>query len=51
MITKYNPTYVSETFYGMVNSLASPSSIEGTVSRRWAGVSEHGNSFHFKMTR
>ncbi len=47
----YNPTYFSETFYGMVNSLASPSSIEGTVSRRWAGVSEHGNSFHFKMTR
>lgn len=47
----YNPVYWQEAYSGTVNSMTSPSSIEGTVSRRWAGTSEHGNSYTFKMIR
>lgn len=47
----YNPVYFQEAYSGTVNSMTNPSSIEGTVSRMWAGLSEHGNSYKFKMTR
>ena len=47
----YNPVYFQEAYSGTVNSMTNPSSIEGIVSRRWAGISEHGNSYTFKMTR
>lgn len=47
----YNPVYWQESYSGTVNSMTNPSSIEGVVSRRWAGISEHGNSYTFKMTR
>lgn len=47
----YNPVYYQEAYSGTVNSMTNPSSIEGTVSRMWAGLSEHGNSYKFKMTR
>lgn len=47
----YNLVYFQEAYGGTVNSMTNPSSIEGTVSRRWAGMSEHGNSYKFKMTR
>lgn len=47
----FNPTYWAETYSGTANSLSNPLSIEGTVSRRWAGISEHGNTYKFKMTR
>lgn len=46
-----HPVYYGESFSGTVDSLTNPSSIEGIVSRRWAGISEHGNSYKFKMTR
>ena len=49
--SQYNPVWFGETFGGTVNNLSSPSSIEGSVYRGWAGLSEHGKSYKFKMTR
>lgn len=47
-----HPVWYSEQYSGQVNSLANPTAIEGTVYRAWAGgIGEHGNSYHFKMTR
>ena len=47
----YNPVYWQEAYSGTVNSMTNPTTIEGVVSRRWAGISEHGNSYTFKMTK
>ncbi len=49
--SQYNPTWYSEKYSGQVDDLSHPSSIEGKVSRKWAGLSEHGNTYQFKMTR
>ena len=46
-----HPVWYGETWSGTVNSLSNPSTIEGSVYRGWAGISEHGNSYKFKMTR
>ena len=46
-----NWVYFEEAYAGDVNSIQSPSLIEGMVSRRWAGNSEHGASYKFIMTK
>ena len=46
-----HPVYYGESFSGVVNSISNPSSIEGTVYRAWAGISEHGNTYRFVMSR
>lgn len=50
--SSYHPVWFSAQFSGYVSSLSSPSSIEGTVYRAWAGtVNEHGDTYKFIMTR
>ena len=46
-----NPVWFGETYNGTVDTLKNPSSIEGRVSRAWAGLSEHGTTYKFIMTR
>ena len=46
-----HPVYYGELFSGTVNSLSSPSSIEGKVVREWYGISDHRYSYKFIMTR
>ena len=49
--TSYNTTYYSESYSGMLNSLSTPSSIEGTVYRGYYGIFEHGYTLKFVMSR
>lgn len=49
--TSYNTTYYSESYSGMLNSLSTPSSIEGTVYRGYSGIFEHGYTLKFVMSR
>lgn len=46
-----HPVYYDESFSGIVNSISSPSTIEGTVRRAWASISENGHTYKFVMTR
>lgn len=46
-----HPVYFGESWSGVVNSMSSPSSIEGTVWRGRAGLSEYGTTYKMKMTR
>lgn len=49
--TSYNTIYYSENFSGNLNTLSNPSSIEGTVYRGYYGISEHGYTLKFEMSR
>lgn len=47
-----HPVWYAETYSGQANSTSTPSCIEGNVYRAWAGtISEHGNTYKFKMTK
>ena len=47
----WNPVYYGETFSGTLDDAYNPKKISGTVYRGWAGLSEHGNTYVFELSK